>query len=115
LDDDVLETGSIMTHAERATIKRQMSIGEYPGENDLNRAWSVTTYVHANGEKYAVTFSNGEVFATIPGRVIIRDTLEQLREAVIAALAEKEKPAYEGLIAAAVKDLLSSRSFRVVP
>jgi hypothetical protein len=72
---------------ERARIKRQMGIGEHPGENDLNaNEFSVKTYIHANGEKYAVTFSNGEVYTSIPGRVIIRDTIEQLREAVIAAL-----------------------------
>jgi hypothetical protein len=81
-----------MTHAERASIKRQMSIGEHPGENDLNaNEFSVKTYIHVNGEKYAVTFSHGEVFTSIPGRVIIRDTLEQLRDAVIAALAAKPK------------------------
>jgi hypothetical protein len=104
-----------MTHSERASIKRQMSIGEYPGENELNRAWSVTTYVHVGTERYQVVFAENRYVAFLPGRMVTGDTLEEAREAAIAALSEKERPSAEDLITAAVKDLLSSRSFRVVP
>lgn len=56
-----------MTHADRARIKRQMSIGEYRGENDLSaNEFRVATYIHVKDEKYPVTFSHGEVYTSIP-------------------------------------------------
>jgi hypothetical protein len=81
-----------MTHAERATIKRQMSIGEHPGENDLNaNEFSVKTYIHVGAEKYAVTRSDEMYYAWVPGGVIYRESLEKLREAAIAYRGQDEE------------------------
>lgn len=81
------------SHADRAHIKRAMSIGEYPGENDLNaNEFRVATYICVDGEKYSVVGSDGDFCTWVPGGAVCGETLEKLREAVIAALAEKEMP-----------------------
>jgi hypothetical protein len=89
----ILEASYIMTHADRERVKRELSISEHQGDNHLNRAWIVKTYIHVNGEKYEAIFSRDMYCTPFPSGPIYGDSLEHLREAVISALAEQKKAA----------------------
>jgi hypothetical protein len=125
------ESERTMTHAERARIKRQMSIGSN-GENDLNRnEFRIERYIVVHGNKFKVIETSTQYCAQVlPGRHAYGDSIEQLREnavwsldraqeeareAAVAALAEKEKSADDIAFAAALKALMSSKPFWVVP
>jgi hypothetical protein len=73
--------------AERERIKRQIGYDEFPGENDLNTAWSVTTYVHVDGERYPVTDMGDRFLVRIAmGVYVYGETLEKARDRVVEAL-----------------------------
>lgn len=84
------------SHAERERIKRVMGIGEYQCTDGY---WEILPgitrwYIYVEGQKYEATLIKGELCTWISGRPpVCADSLDQLRDKVIAALAEKDKEA----------------------
>jgi hypothetical protein len=73
--------------AERERIKRQISYDEFPGENNLSKVWSVTKYVHVDGERYPVTDMGDRFLVRVAmGVYVYGDSLEDARDRVIEAL-----------------------------
>jgi hypothetical protein len=77
----ILVASNGMTHADRARIKRQMSIGSN-GENDLNQnAYRIERYIVVHGNKYPVTETSNQYCAqVVPGRMTCGASIEDLRE-----------------------------------
>jgi hypothetical protein len=102
MDDGILEAGSIMTHPDRARIKRQMGIGENNGENDLNRnEFRIERFIVVHGNKFKVIETSDRYCAQVlPGRHAYGDSIEQLRENAVCSLDRAAEEAREAVIAA---------------
>jgi hypothetical protein len=78
-----------MTRADdRATVKRRMGIGEYPGENDLSaNEFRIERFIVVRGNKYPVIETGDRYCAQVlPGRHAYGDSIEQLRENAVWSL-----------------------------
>lgn len=74
-------------NTDRERIKRQIGYGELTGDNNLDKVWNVTTYVHVDGERYPVTDVGDRFLVRVTrGVYVYGETLEHARERVIEAL-----------------------------
>jgi hypothetical protein len=79
----------------RAQLRRILGIDRERGENDLNRVWSVKTYIHVGTNKYPICYVENRYVAFLPGRMVTGETMEQARDGVIEALEGRAKGRFD--------------------
>lgn len=89
------------SHSGRAHIKRAMGIGEYPGEWEIIPG-ATKRYIHVGNRKFEVAGSEGEFYAWVPGGAVVAETVEQLRDKAIEALAEPKAEAPRPIVGAKI-------------
>jgi hypothetical protein len=70
----------------RAQLRRVLGLDEAHGENVLNRAWDVKTYIHVGASKYEVCYIENRFVAFLPGFMVTGETMEKTRDGAIEAL-----------------------------